>query len=182
MGLYSKNRTIISSRYILCGLSIFFVITILSGCSLESQGPDFEIFPPAGGEGAVVLVVSGYAGTSYFRDFSSKLAALGYYTLLMDGKDLIDPGRMTTGFDPEAAGDMKATLQFEFTGSVEGSCYFIVAEGTIKATEGKSERPDLIIRTPFEVWMDIVTGKADGAEMFMERKYEAAGNMELLIL
>ena len=87
---------------------------------------------------------------------------------------------MTAGFNPEAAGDIKATLQFEFTGSVEGSCYFIIADGTIKAKEGKSERPDLTIRTPFEVWMDIVTGKADGAEMFMEGKYETEGNIEFL--
>ena len=84
------------------------------------------------------------------------------------------------GFDPEVAGDIKTTLQFEFTGSVEGSCYFIIVNGTIKAKEGKSERPDLIIKTPFEVWMDIVTGKADGAEMFMEGKYEAEGNIEFL--
>jgi len=75
-------------------LAIFFAIAILVGCSPESQGPEFEIFPPAGGKGAVVLAVSGYAGTSYFRDFSSKLAELGYYTLLMDGKDLIDPGSL----------------------------------------------------------------------------------------
>jgi len=87
---------------------------------------------------------------------------------------------MTTGFDPEAAGDTEATLQFEFTGSVEASCYFIITEGTIQTKEGKSERPDLTIETPFEVWMDIVTGKADGAEMFMEGRYEAAGNMEYL--
>ena len=87
---------------------------------------------------------------------------------------------MTMGFAPEAAGDIKATLQFEFTSSVEGSCYFIIADGTIKAKEGKSERPDLIIKTPFEIWMDIVTGKADGAEMFMEGKYEAEGNIEFL--
>jgi len=87
---------------------------------------------------------------------------------------------MTMGFDPEAAGDMKATLQFEFTGRVKGSCYFSIADGTIKATEGKSEGPDLLIKTPFEVWMDIVTGKADGAEMFLEGKYEAEGNMEFL--
>jgi multimeric flavodoxin WrbA/putative sterol carrier protein len=87
---------------------------------------------------------------------------------------------MTTGFDPEAAGDMKATLQFAFTGRVEGACYFNIADGTIQAREGKSEAPDLIITTPFEVWMDIVTGKADGAEMFMEGKYEAEGNTEFL--
>ena len=38
----------------------------------------------------------------------------------------------------------------------------------------------LIIKTPFEVWMDILTDKADGAEMFMEGKYEAKGNIEFL--
>ena len=87
---------------------------------------------------------------------------------------------MPMGFNPEAAGDTKATLQFEFTGSVEGSCCLIIADGTIETKEGKAEKPDLIIKTPFEVWMDIVTGKADGTEMFMEGKYEVEGNAEFL--
>jgi multimeric flavodoxin WrbA len=87
---------------------------------------------------------------------------------------------MPMGFHPEAAGDTNATLQFEFTGSVEGSCHLIIADGTIQAKEGKSEKPDLMIKTPFDVWMDIVTGKTDGAEMFMEGKYEAVGNTEFL--
>ena len=87
---------------------------------------------------------------------------------------------MPIGFNPEVAGDTKATLQFEFTGSAKGSCYFIIEDETIKAKKGKSERPDLIIKTPFDVWMDIVTGKADGAEMFMAGKYEVEGNTEFL--
>jgi putative sterol carrier protein len=70
--------------------------------------------------------------------------------------------------------------EFEFTGSAKGSCYFIIEDETIKAKKGKSERPDLIIKTPFDVWMDIVTGKADGAEMFMAGKYEVEGNTEFL--
>jgi len=101
MGLYFSDRTIPWSCYLIYALAIFIAIANLVGCSPESQGPEFEIFPPASGKGAVVLVVSGYAGTSYFRDFSSKLAELGYYTLLMDGKDLIDPGKMG-GFIPGA--------------------------------------------------------------------------------
>jgi len=60
-------------------------MVFLAGCPPESKGPQYEIFPPAGGKGAIVLAVSGYAGTDYFRDFSSKLAELGYFTLLMDG-------------------------------------------------------------------------------------------------
>jgi len=90
---YTKRR--ISSRCSFAyGLYVISAIAILVGCSSESQGPQCEIFPPAGGEGAIVIVASGYSGTGYYRDFSSKLAALGYYTVLMDGKDLIDPGRI----------------------------------------------------------------------------------------
>ncbi|MCF8076901.1 MAG: SCP2 sterol-binding domain-containing protein, partial [Desulfotignum sp.] len=85
------------------------------------------------------------------------------------------------GFNPERAGTTQATLQFEFTGSVEGSCHFIISEGTIKAKEGKSQMPDLVINTPFDVWMDIQTGKADGGQMYMEEKYKAEGDMDLFL-
>ena len=75
-------------------LSVFFVIVIFGGCSSESQGPQYEIFPPVNGKGAIVVVASGYSGPDLYRDFSLKLSEFGYYTVLMDGKDLIDPGRM----------------------------------------------------------------------------------------
>lgn len=87
---------------------------------------------------------------------------------------------MPLGFNPEAAGDTKAILQFEFTGNVKGTCHLIILDGTIEAREGKSETPDLVIKTPFDVWMDIQTGKADGAEMFLAGKYEVEGNTEFL--
>jgi multimeric flavodoxin WrbA len=85
------------------------------------------------------------------------------------------------GFNPEGAGAISAILQFEFTGSVEGICHFIISDGTIMAKEGKSGKPDLVIKTPFDVWMDIQTGKADGGQMFMEEKYKAEGNMDLFV-
>jgi len=73
-------------------LLVIFVLSFFGGCSPESKGPKYEIFPPAGGKGAIVVVASGYSGPGLYRDFSSKLAELGYYTVLMDGKDLFDPG------------------------------------------------------------------------------------------
>jgi len=88
---------------------------------------------------------------------------------------------MPMGFNPESAGDTKAILQFEFTGSVEGSCHFMISDGTIKTKTGKSEKPDLVIKSPFDVWIDVVTGKADGTDMLMEEKYTAEGDTELLL-
>jgi len=75
-------------------VSIFFIGALFGACSSEPTGPQYEIFPPAEGKGAIVVVASGYSGPGLYRDFCSKLAGLGYYTVLLDGKDLIDPGRM----------------------------------------------------------------------------------------
>ncbi|MBA7603228.1 hypothetical protein ES703_10332 [subsurface metagenome] len=87
---------------------------------------------------------------------------------------------MRLGFNAQAVGDTKAVLQFKFSGEVEGSCYFTIEKGTIKATLGTADKPDLTVEAPFEVWMDIVTGKADGTQMFTEGKYQAEGDISLM--
>lgn len=87
---------------------------------------------------------------------------------------------MKLGFDSQVAGDKTAKMQFTFTGDVEGSCYFKIEKGTIETTVGTTENPDLSIESPFDVWMDIVTDKADGMQMFMEGKYQAVGDISLM--
>jgi multimeric flavodoxin WrbA/putative sterol carrier protein len=88
---------------------------------------------------------------------------------------------MPLGFNPDSAKGLRATLQFEFTGEVEGNCHFVIADDAITAKAGRAAKPDLTITSPFEVWMDIMTGKADGAQMLMEGEYTAEGNMDLLL-
>jgi multimeric flavodoxin WrbA len=88
---------------------------------------------------------------------------------------------MPLGFNPETAGDTKAVIQFDFSGEAEGSCYFHIENRQIEAHLGSAEKPDLTIEAPFEVWMDILTGKADGQQMFMEQKYRVNGDLSLLM-
>jgi multimeric flavodoxin WrbA/putative sterol carrier protein len=88
---------------------------------------------------------------------------------------------MRAGFNPDAAGDLRAILQFEFSGEVQGSCYFVIESRTFQAMSGTAEKPDLTIKSPFEVWVDIMTGKADGTQMFVEQKYTADGDLSLLM-
>jgi multimeric flavodoxin WrbA len=85
------------------------------------------------------------------------------------------------GLDSNAFSDRKVVLQFNFSGEVEGSCYFAILTGNIDAQEGISENPDITIDTPFDVWMDIMTRKADGQQMFMEQKYTVKGDISLMI-
>ena len=54
-------------------------------------------------------------------------------------------------------------------------------DGTISGGQGSSDRPDLTVNTPFEVWMDILAGKADGQQMFLEQKYTIEGDPGLLM-
>jgi hypothetical protein len=84
------------------------------------------------------------------------------------------------GFNTEAAGGRKVILQFRFSGEVEACCFFTIEHGGIKAAVGTNDTCDLAIETPFELWMDIMTGKAEGREMFRLGKYRVAGDLALL--
>jgi hypothetical protein len=85
------------------------------------------------------------------------------------------------GLNSEAVGERKIILQFNFSGEVTDPCYFIIEKGNVSAEEGDKENPDITIETPFEIWMDIMTGKADGQQMFMDQKYKVDGDLSLMI-
>ena len=85
------------------------------------------------------------------------------------------------GFNPEGAAEINAVIQFCFSGAVEDNCFFTIENGCIEAEEGRHSNPSVTIQTPFEVWMDIMTGKADGQEMFFQEKYTVEGDFELML-
>ena len=84
-------------------------------------------------------------------------------------------------FPAKGAGDVKATVQFEFTGETSGDCYIIIDNGTIQTGMGKATQPNVVVRAPFELWMDVISGKADPAQMFTEGKCSAEGDISLLM-
>jgi multimeric flavodoxin WrbA/putative sterol carrier protein len=88
---------------------------------------------------------------------------------------------MPMGFNADAAGSTRAVIQFDFSGQVEGSCHFRIEDGKIEALAGPPVKADLTIQTPFEVWVDIMTKKADGQQMFMQQKYRVTGDLSLLL-
>lgn len=87
---------------------------------------------------------------------------------------------MLRGFKPERAAQTRAVIQFTFSGEVEGSCHFKIDNGRIEAKEGASANVDLTVESPFEIWMDVTTGKSDGKWLFIRRKYKASGDQSLL--
>ena len=88
---------------------------------------------------------------------------------------------MKFSFKANRATNAKLTMQFNFSGQVVGECYCMIENGNFKTGLGKINHPDLIIESPFEVWMDIMTKKADGQKMFMEKKYTTQGDISILM-
>ena len=88
---------------------------------------------------------------------------------------------MTITFNPEKAEDFTGIYQFMFTGDVEGDCFLEIKNGIFSSGSGAAANPDVTIKTPFGVWMDIVTKKADGQQMLMEKKYDVEGDIACLM-
>ena len=88
---------------------------------------------------------------------------------------------LSLGFNPEAAGDTQAVIQFCFSGKEGGECYLQIADGSIEAQEGTIQNPDLTITAPFATWLDVMGGKLDGQEAFTSGACGAQGDFALLM-
>jgi fermentation-respiration switch protein FrsA (DUF1100 family) len=56
------------------------------------EGPEQTAYAPVNGKpGAVIIVISGHTGPGSYQAYAANLAQLGYYTILLDGKDILNP-------------------------------------------------------------------------------------------
>jgi len=89
---------------------------------------------------------------------------------------------LSMAFNPQKAAGKTGKLQFNLSGECPGECYFSIEKGDLKAFQGKSEKAECVVDAPFEVWADIIEGKADGAKAFMDGKYRAEGDISLMMV
>lgn len=88
---------------------------------------------------------------------------------------------LQVGFNPAKAANFKATVQFDFTGQPEGSCYLKIADGVMQTCQGAAEAPDAVLATSFELWADVMTGKADPMPLFMSQQIKATGDLAVIM-
>ncbi len=88
---------------------------------------------------------------------------------------------MAATFNSQAAGNLKATIQFEVTGKQPGDWFFSIENGRCSCHEGKANSPNLTIQTPSEVWLAISNSELDGQQAFMDGKYSVRGDIGLLM-
>ncbi len=88
---------------------------------------------------------------------------------------------MTLVFDPIAAKDLEAVIQFKVTGAESGAYFLKIAEGDCTFHLGLSESPSLTIETQAEVWQKISRGELSGQEALLQGLYQVQGDLELLL-
>lgn len=84
------------------------------------------------------------------------------------------------GFNALAAKDVTGVIQFDFAGQVEGTCHFRISGERVEAVFGVSDNPTLTISAPFDLWMDILAGRADARQTLLVGRWRASGNLTLL--
>lgn len=88
---------------------------------------------------------------------------------------------MPQGFNAAAAGDMKVVYQFEISGTEHFTAHLRIADGKCTFHDGPAERPDVVVKSPAEVWLAISRGELDGQSAFMGGQYKVEGDVMLLL-
>jgi putative sterol carrier protein len=87
---------------------------------------------------------------------------------------------MPEAFDPEAAGDLEAEIQFLLSGPDGGDWVLTVAEGRCAVRKGQISTPTLTIDSSGEIWLKIARGEIDRPKALMEGRYKVTGDFALL--
>lgn len=87
--------------------------------------------------------------------------------------------KMPGTFQPDAAGDLEAVIQFILGGEKSGDFYADIKNGTCTVTEGKHPSPTTSFSLEGQDWLDLTQGKADGMSLFMQGKLSVDGDMGL---
>jgi len=57
----------------------------------DASGPTQILFAPATTPAPLIILISGQSGFDLYTDYADKISKLGYYTVLLDGNDILAP-------------------------------------------------------------------------------------------
>lgn len=88
---------------------------------------------------------------------------------------------MPQALNPEAAAGLEAIFQFEMSGQENFTAHLIINNSRATYHDGPAEKPDVVIKTPAEVWVAVAKGEVDGAQAFMSGQFQVEGDLSLLM-
>lgn len=87
--------------------------------------------------------------------------------------------QMPAYFQPEAAGNDQARLQFDLSGEGGGTWSLEVADGQCLVHEGTVDNPDLTLRMTVSDFLAMIRGELDSMKAVMSGKIGFKGNITL---
>jgi len=87
---------------------------------------------------------------------------------------------MPGAFDPAAAGELEAEVQFDISGEKGGKWVISISGGRCQVRRGEALSPTVTIESPGEVWVKIARGEIDRPKALMEGLYRVKGDMKVL--
>jgi multimeric flavodoxin WrbA/putative sterol carrier protein len=88
---------------------------------------------------------------------------------------------MPGALNAQAAAGLTVIYQFEVSGAENFTAHLRIENGRATVQAGPASQPDVIIKTPADVWLAVSKGELDGAQAFMTGKFKVEGNMGLLM-
>jgi putative sterol carrier protein len=89
--------------------------------------------------------------------------------------------RMPEVFDAEKAGDLNATVLFDLSGDGGGKWHVKVADGVCTTSEGVVDEPTATIRMEAADYVDMVAGRLNAMEAFMQQKIRVEGDLSTVM-
>ena len=88
---------------------------------------------------------------------------------------------MPLGFNAAEPNGLEAIYQFEISGEENFTAHLKISKGTCTYHEGPADNPNVIVKTPADVWLAISKGELDGQQAFMSGQYQVEGDLSLLM-
>lgn len=86
---------------------------------------------------------------------------------------------MQTGFVPEVAQGLNATIQFDLTGPNAAQHHFVIADGACTLGDGLATNPTMTLMATTEDFVAIAKGELPGMNAFMQGRLRVSGDMAL---
>lgn len=116
---------------------------------------------------------------AYYIKKQTQVQAVNLADFPKTAKELIL--NMPGSFNKEAAGDLRANIQFRLSGEGGGNIYLSIADNKCLSVEGDCAVPDLTITAPADIWLKMARGEINRAQALMDGRYKVEGDMDLLI-
>ena len=82
-------------------------------------------------------------------------------------------------FKPDAAEGVNAVIQYKLSGEEAGDYIITIQDGKCTTEKGEAENPNMTLSADAQDLKDVLLGRANGMQYFMQGKLKLSGDLNL---